>query len=104
MATFQDVLDAVASAAGGSVQGADVTRLLDIKTRSDSDIEWRYSVIDLMKALGLQSDLSSRVELARDLGYGGPLNGSAEMNIWLHKRILAKVDEAGAKVPADLKG
>jgi len=67
MATFQDVLDAVASAAGGSVQGADVTRLLDIKTRSDSDIEWRYSVIDLMKALGLQSDLSSRVELARDL-------------------------------------
>jgi hypothetical protein len=104
MATFQDVLDSIANSASGRVQGADVTALLDLKTGGHADqLEWRYSIVDLMKALGLPADLSSRIALARDLGYSGALNGSAEMNIWLHKRILTKLNEAGAIVPADLK-
>jgi Domain of unknown function (DUF3597) len=104
MATFQDLLNSVESLAGGQVRGADVATLLDAKAAGpDGQLEWRYSVLDLMKALDLDSDLKSRIVLARDLGYRGSLNGSVEMNIWLHKQILARLDEAGAVVPTDLK-
>jgi hypothetical protein len=105
MATFQDILTSVAALARGQVRGVDLAALLDEKAGGPgSQIEWRYSIIDLMKTLSLESDLTSRTELAQDLGYSGALKGSAEMNIWLHKRILTKLDEAGAMVPADLKG
>src|SRR5829696_7866118 len=77
MTTFQDVLHSVANSAGGKVQGADIVALLDAKAAGRSDqIEWRYSIADLMKALGLPSDLPSRAALARELGYSGALNGS----------------------------
>jgi hypothetical protein len=104
MAVFQDVIDSIANFANGRVQGVDVAAVLDSKAAGQTDqLEWRYSIVDLMKVLGLPGDLSSRIALARELGYSGALNGSAEMNIWLHKQILTKLDEAGAIVPADLK-
>lgn len=104
MATFQDLLTSVENLAGGQVRGANVEALLDAKAAGpDGQLQWRYSILDLMKTLGLDSDLKSRIALARDLGYPGPFNGSAEMNIWLHKQILARLDEAGATVPTDLK-
>jgi hypothetical protein len=104
MATFQDVLNSVETLAGGRLQGVNLAALLDAKALGpEGQLEWRYSILDLMKVLDLNGDLKSRVALARDLGYPGSLNGSAEMNIWLHKQILARLDQAGASVPTDLK-
>ncbi|MNE92879.1 hypothetical protein D3C80_1906580 [compost metagenome] len=58
--------------------------------------------MDLMKALGMDASLSERKELAQELDYTGELNGSAEMNMWLHKALLKKLSENGGKVPAEL--
>jgi len=66
-------------------------------------LDWRKSIVDLMKVLDLDSSLTARKQLAQELGYKGELNGSAEMNIWLHKAVMKKLAENGGKVPADLK-
>jgi hypothetical protein len=65
-------------------------------------LDWRRSIVDLMKALDLDSSLAARKQLAQELGYKGELNGSAEMNIWLHKQVMKKLAENGGKVPAEL--
>ena len=65
---------------------------------------WRQSIVDLMKLLDLDSSLGARKELAQELGYKGALDGSAEMNVWLHKQVMEKLAEGGGKVPASLKG
>jgi hypothetical protein len=65
-------------------------------------LDWRRSIVDLMKVLDLDSSLAARKELAQELGYKGELNGSAEMNIWLHKQVMKKLAENGGKVPAEL--
>jgi len=64
---------------------------------------WQQSIVDLMKLLNLDSSLSSRKQLAQELGYTGALDGSAEMNIWLHKQVMTKLAESGGKVPDSLK-
>ena len=64
---------------------------------------WRQSIVDLMKLLDLDSGLGARKELAQELGYKGALDGSAEMNIWLHKQVMDKLAEGGGKVPESLK-
>ena len=66
-------------------------------------LEWRTSIVDLMKALDLDSSLSARKELAKDLQYDGDTNDSAKMNIWLHKQVMKKLAENGGKVPAELR-
>ena len=68
----------------------------------DSDLNWQSSIVDLMKVLKIDSSLSNREELAKELGYTGELNGSAEMNIWLHKATMQKLAENGGKVPATM--
>ena len=65
-------------------------------------LNWRTSIVDLMKLLGLDSSLANRKELATELGYTGALDGSAEMNIWLHKAVMRELAANGGKVPADL--
>lgn len=65
-------------------------------------LDWRRSIVDLMKVIGLDSSLENRKELARELGYTGTLDGSAEMNLWLHKAVMRKLAENGGKVPQDL--
>ncbi|MDP3550069.1 MAG: DUF3597 domain-containing protein [Novosphingobium sp.] len=65
-------------------------------------LNWRTSIVDLMKLLDIDSSLANRKELAQELGYTGVLDGSAEMNIWLHKATMRKLAENGGKVPADL--
>ncbi|CAH0495776.1 DUF3597 domain-containing protein [Novosphingobium sp. CECT 9465] len=65
-------------------------------------LNWRTSIVDLMKLLDIDSSLANRKELAQELGYTGALDGSAEMNIWLHKATMRKLAENGGKVPADL--
>jgi hypothetical protein len=65
--------------------------------------DWKRSIVDLMKLLKLDSSLSARRELAQELGYKGSLDGSAEMNVWLHKQVMTKLAESGGKVPDSLK-
>lgn len=66
------------------------------------DLNWRTSIVDLMKLLGIDSSLANRKELAQELGYTGALDGSAEMNIWLHKATMRKLAQNGGKVPASM--
>ena len=68
------------------------------------ELNYKTSIVDLMKLLGMDSSLENRKELAAELGYQGAKDGSAEMNIWLHKAVMQKLEENGGKVSADLKG
>ncbi|WP_366926553.1 DUF3597 domain-containing protein [Sphingomonas sp. LM7] len=72
--------------------------------RGTSDLNWRTSIVDLMKLIGLDSSLDNRKELAAELGYTGARDGSAEMNIWLHKAVMQELARNGGNVPASLKG
>ena len=63
---------------------------------------WKQSIVDLMKLLNLNSSLNARKQLAQELGYTGALDGSAEMNIWLHKQVMERLMKSGGKVPAEL--
>lgn len=67
------------------------------------DYNWKQSIVDLMKLLNLDSSLGARKQLAQELGYTGALDGSAEMNVWLHKEVMAKLMESGGVVPDSLK-
>jgi uncharacterized protein DUF3597 len=66
-------------------------------------LNWRTSIVDLMKVLDLDSSLAARKELAKELHYSGDTSDSAAMNMWLHKQVMAKVAENGGKVPEELK-
>ncbi|WP_296102039.1 DUF3597 domain-containing protein [uncultured Agrobacterium sp.] len=86
-----------------SAQNVDVASQLDAAVkRSGQRLDWKHSIVDLMKALGMDASLAERKELAQELGYTGELNGSPEMNNWLHKALLKKLSENGGKVPAEL--
>lgn len=81
----------------------DVASILDqAASENGQELNWRKSIVDLMKALGIDSSLASRKELAAELGYTGDTSDSASMNIWLHKQVLQKLAENGGKVPADM--
>ncbi|GGZ26229.1 DUF3597 domain-containing protein [Asticcacaulis endophyticus] len=64
---------------------------------------WRTSIVDLMKLLGLDSSYAARKELAEELGFSSAYDGSADDNIWLHKQVMKKLAENGGKVPNELK-
>jgi hypothetical protein len=66
------------------------------------NLNWRTSIVDLMKLLGMDASLQERKDLAMELGYTGELEGSAEMNIWLHKAVMRELAANGGKVPAEL--
>jgi hypothetical protein len=95
------------SAAGGaaaSVPMVDVAPILDKAVAAKGEkLEWRTSIVDLMKALDIDSSLSARKELAKELKYDGDMNDSAKMNIWLHKQVMTKLAANGGKLPDDLK-
>ncbi|MHA6723081.1 DUF3597 domain-containing protein [Sphingomonas sp. RS2018] len=92
---------APAAPAATAQQSVDIEQVLsDIQASSGRDLNWRSSIVDLMKLVGMESSLSERKELAQELGYTGALDGSAEMNIWLHKRVMAELAKNGGKVPA----
>ena len=82
----------------------DVEAMLDAMAgRSNETLNWKTSIVDLMKLLGLDSSLAARKELAQELHYSGDMNDSAAMNVWLHRQVMTKVAANGGKVPADLK-
>ena len=72
--------------------------------KGNPDLNWRSSIVDLMKLLDLDSSLTNRKELATELGYNGEKDGSAEMNIWLHRRVMEELEKNGGVVPAGMKG
>ncbi len=88
-------------AAGSST--VDVAAILDkLAAESHEKLDWKHSIVDMLKLVKMDSSLSSRKELAKDLHYTGDTNDSAAMNIWLHKEVLKNLAENGGKVPADL--
>jgi hypothetical protein len=104
---------APSSAGGGATTGAataapmsqvDVEKVVsEMASKKKEKLDWRKSIVDLMKVLDLDSGLGARKELAKELGYTGDMNDSAKMNIWLHKQVMNKLAANGGKVPADLR-
>jgi 3-oxoacyl-ACP reductase-like protein len=91
-------------AAAPAQQPVDVEQVLTrIAADKGQQLNWRTSIVDLMKLLDLDSSLANRKELATELGYTGAKDGSAEMNIWLHKAVMRELEKNGGTVPADLK-
>ena len=81
----------------------DVTAILDgLAAKNPEDLDWKRSIVDLMKLVGMDSSLAARKELATELQYSGDKNDSATMNIWLHKVVIKKIAENGGKVPQEL--
>ena len=81
----------------------DVEALLnDMASKNPEKLNWKTSIVDLMKLLGLDSSFGQRKELAKELGYTGDTADSASMNIWLHKQVMNKLAANGGKVPAEL--
>jgi 3-oxoacyl-ACP reductase-like protein len=81
----------------------DVGAILDgLAAKSSEQLDWKRSIVDLMKLVGMDSSLGARKELAKDLGYSGDMSDSASMNVWLHSAVMKKIAENGGKVPADL--
>jgi hypothetical protein len=95
-----------AAPAGAPSQGSvDVEAVLtELAGKAGQKLDWRHSIVDLMKLLDLDSSLSARKELAAELHYTGDTNDSASMNIWLHRQVMQKLAENGGKVPDSLKG
>jgi hypothetical protein len=77
--------------------------LTEMASKNGQSLNWRTSIVDLMKLLGLDSSLGARKELAKELNYTGSTDDSASMNIWLHKQVMQKLAANGGKVPAELK-
>jgi hypothetical protein len=99
-------------APGGSPAGSsttpqsqvDVEAVLNkLASQNKEKLDWRKSIVDLMKLLNLDSSLAARQELAKELHYSGDTKDSAAMNIWLHKQVMIKLAENGGKVPDDLR-
>ncbi len=85
-------------------QPVDVAAILEAKAKAAGQpLDWRRSIVDLLKLLDLDSSLSARKELAQELHYTGDTNDSATMNTWLHKAVMTKLAENGGQVPADLR-
>jgi hypothetical protein len=85
-------------------QTVDVAAIVDKAAAAKGEkLAWRTSIVDLMKALDLDSSLTARKQLANELKYTGDTNDSATMNIWLHKQIMGKLAANGGKLPADIK-
>ena len=87
-----------------SMSQVDVEAVLtDLAAKKGQTLDWRKSIVDLMKLLDLDSSLDARKELAKELNYTGDTSDSATMNVWLHKQVMSKLAASGGKVPDDLK-
>ena len=92
--------------AGGvatATQQVDVAAILDgLAAKNREKLDWKHSIVDLMKLVGMDSSLSARKQLATELHYTGNQTDTASMNMWLHKEVLKKLAENGGKVPQEL--
>lgn len=95
---------APAAAPAAPVQTVDVEAVLtSLADKSAEKLNWRTSIVDLLKLLQLDSSLASRKELAQELHFTGDTNDSASMNIWLHRQVMTKLAANGGKVPQELR-
>jgi hypothetical protein len=99
---------AEAGTSGGSADaasgGVDVAAILnDLASKNSQKLNWKTSIVDLMKLLDMDSSYSNRKDLAKELNFDGDMNDSASMNIWLHKKVMRELAENGGVVPDDLK-
>jgi hypothetical protein len=95
---------ASATAGAGSGATVDVEAVLGaMAAKKGQKLDWRKSIVDLMKLLDLDSSLAARKELANELNYTGDTSDSAKMNMWLHKQVMQKLAENGGKVPESLR-
>jgi hypothetical protein len=93
-----------ATAPNAPPQSVDVAAIVDKAAAAKHEkLEWRTSIVDLMKALDIDSSLAARKELAKEFGYTGDTNDSASMNVWLHKQVMAKLAANGGKLPPEIK-
>lgn len=93
-----------AGTVGGAQPPVDVNAVLtEMASKNGQSLNWKQSIVDLMKLLDLDSSLQARKDLAQELHYTGDMNESASMNIWLHKQVMQKLAENGGKVPAELR-
>ncbi|HEY0938704.1 MAG TPA: DUF3597 domain-containing protein [Steroidobacter sp.] len=93
-----------ASSTSAAPASVDVEAVLtELAAKQGQKLNWRTSIVDLMKLVGLDSSLENRKELARELGYKGDTSDSAAMNIWLHKQVMSQLATHGGKVPPELK-
>ena len=94
---------APASSGSAPAQTVDVAPILDKAVAAKGEkLAWRTSIVDLMKALDIDSSFTARKELAKELGYTGDSNDSASMNIWLHKQVMTKLAANGGKLPPEI--
>jgi 3-oxoacyl-ACP reductase-like protein len=94
---------AAAAPATTAPAAVDVTAILDgLANDSSQKLDWRHSIVDLMKLVGMDSSLAARKALAAELHFTGDTSDSAKMNIWLHKQVLQKLSENGGHVPQEL--
>jgi uncharacterized protein DUF3597 len=94
-----------AAPSAAPAQTVDVAAIVDkaAAAHKGEKLEWRTSIVDLMKALDIDSTLAARKELAKELGYTGDTNDSASMNVWLHKQVMSKLAANGGKLPPEIK-
>ena len=93
-----------AAPAPAPLADVDVAAVMDqLVSESGQTLNWRVSIVDTMKALGVDSSLDHRKQLATELKYSGDMNDSASMNIWLHKQVMQKLADNGGKVPDELR-
>ena len=86
-----------------TMERVDIEQVLDgMASRNPQKLNWRTSIVDLMKLVGMESSLQERKELADELGYTGDKGDSAKMNMWLHKEVMRRMEQNGGKVPANL--
>ena len=101
--TPQTPAAAGSSAPAPAAPVVDVAAVLnDLAKKNPEKLDWRKSIVDLMKLVGMDSSLGARKQLATELHYTGDMNDSASMNVWLHKEVLKKLAENGGKVPPEL--
>jgi len=87
---------------GGEVIVVDVVAILEEKAAANpEDLDWKVSIVDLLKLLDIDSSFAHRKELAAEMGIDG-YKGTAEQNIELHKAVLAKLKDNGGNIPAEL--
>lgn len=91
--------------AAAPMAAVDVAAIVDkaAAAHKGEKLEWRTSIVDLMKALDIDSSLAARKDLAKELGYTGDMNDSASMNVWLHKQVMSKLAASGGKLPPEIK-
>ncbi len=96
--------DSAPQSAPQAVSTVDVTsKLEDLAAKHPEKLNWKTSIVDLLKLLGIDSSLTARKELATELGCPAEKMGdSAQMNIWLHKTVLQKLADNGGNIPPEL--